>query len=65
MNMGSTKAAEAMASRFRSAGFAESDINVVGPQPQHKNLVVRYHGRGTVPPILFIGHLDPDLCQVN
>jgi acetylornithine deacetylase/succinyl-diaminopimelate desuccinylase-like protein len=58
VNIGSTKAAEAMASRFRSAGFAESDINVIGPQPQHKNLVVRYHGRGTLPPILFIGHLD-------
>ena len=25
---------------------------------QHKNLVVRYHGRGTLRPVLFICHLD-------
>ena len=58
VEMGSTKAAEAMAARLRNAGFPESDINIVGPQPQHMNLVVRYHGKGTLPPILFIGHLD-------
>jgi len=55
---GSTKAAEAMAARLRTAGFAESDIQIVGPQPQHMNLVVRYRGKGSRPPILFIGHLD-------
>jgi acetylornithine deacetylase/succinyl-diaminopimelate desuccinylase-like protein len=58
VNMGSTGAAVAMAARLRNAGFPESDINIVGPQPQHMNLVVRYHGKGTKPPILFIGHLD-------
>ena len=55
---GSTKAAEAMAERLKAAGFPESDIQIVGPQPQHKNLVVRYRGKGIKPPILFIGHLD-------
>jgi acetylornithine deacetylase/succinyl-diaminopimelate desuccinylase-like protein len=58
VNMGSTKAAEAMAVRLRNAGFPESEINVIGPSPQHMNLVVRYHGKGTQAPILFIGHLD-------
>lgn len=58
VNNGSTKAAEAMAVRLRKAGFPENDINVVGPEPRHMNLVVRYHGKGTKPPILFIGHLD-------
>jgi acetylornithine deacetylase/succinyl-diaminopimelate desuccinylase-like protein len=58
VNMGSTVAAEVMAKRLRNAGFPESDISVVGPQPQHMNLVVRYRGKGTQPPVLFIGHLD-------
>jgi acetylornithine deacetylase/succinyl-diaminopimelate desuccinylase-like protein len=58
VSMGSTAAAEAMAARLRKAGFPENDINLVGPQPQHMNLVVRYHGKGIKPPILFIGHLD-------
>ncbi len=57
-NFGSTKAAEAMAVWLRGAGFPESDIQIVGPQPQHMNLVVRYRGKGTLPAILFIGHLD-------
>lgn len=57
-NAGSTKAVEAMADRLRAAGFPESDLSIVGPQPQHMNLVVRYRGKGSLPPILFIGHLD-------
>jgi len=58
VNMGSTVAAEAIAKRLKNAGFPESDINVVGPQSQHMNLVVRYRGKGTQLPVLFIGHLD-------
>jgi acetylornithine deacetylase/succinyl-diaminopimelate desuccinylase-like protein len=58
LTRGSTKAAEAMATRLRSAGFPESDIQLVGPQPQHMNLVVRYRGKGVLRPILFISHLD-------
>ena len=56
--MGSTKAAEAMAGRLKAAGFPENDIQLVGPQPQHMNLVVRYRGRGALRPVLFICHLD-------
>jgi hypothetical protein len=44
-NAGSTKAVAAMVDRLRAAGFPESDLYMVGPQPQHMNLVVRYRGR--------------------
>ncbi len=53
-----TTAAEAMAARFRKAGFPEADIKVLGPVPNKGNLVVRLRGRGQGKPILFIGHLD-------
>ncbi|HEY4677353.1 MAG TPA: M20/M25/M40 family metallo-hydrolase [Candidatus Angelobacter sp.] len=53
-----TTAAEAMAERFRAAGFPAEDIHVDGPKPNKKNLVVRLHGRGAGKPILFIAHLD-------
>jgi acetylornithine deacetylase/succinyl-diaminopimelate desuccinylase-like protein len=53
-----TRAAEAMAARFREAGFAERDIQILAPAPRKGNLVVRLHGTGPARPILFIGHLD-------
>jgi acetylornithine deacetylase/succinyl-diaminopimelate desuccinylase-like protein len=53
-----TLAAEAMAARFRAAGFPESDIRVLGPTPTKQNLVVRYRGTGTTPPVLLLAHLD-------
>ena len=53
-----TTAAEAMAKRFRDAGFPESDIQVLGPNERKKNLVVRLHGTGAKKPILLSGHLD-------
>jgi len=53
-----TTAAEAMAVRFRAAGFAAEDVQVIGPLPNKKNLVARLHGRGQGKPILFLGHLD-------
>jgi len=53
-----TQAAEAIAARFRAAGFPEGDIRVLGPAPKKGNLVVRLHGAGSARPILFIGHLD-------
>jgi acetylornithine deacetylase/succinyl-diaminopimelate desuccinylase-like protein len=53
-----TTAAEAMAQRFRDAGFPESDIHVLGPNARKKNLVVRLHGSGKHKPVLLIGHLD-------
>jgi acetylornithine deacetylase/succinyl-diaminopimelate desuccinylase-like protein len=53
-----TAAAEAMAARFRAAGFPAGDISVAGPLPNKKNLVVRLHGSGQGRPILFLAHLD-------
>ena len=53
-----TTAAEAMAQRFRDAGFPESDIQVLGPNDRKKNVVVRLHGSGKHKPVLLIGHLD-------
>jgi acetylornithine deacetylase/succinyl-diaminopimelate desuccinylase-like protein len=53
-----TRAAEAMAARFRAAGFPESDIHVLAPVARKGNLVVRLHGTGAARPILFLGHLD-------
>ncbi len=55
---GSSKAAEAMAVRLKTAGFSDSDILVIGPDQQHKNLVFRFKGEGKLKPLLFICHLD-------
>lgn len=55
---GSTPAAEALAARFRAAGFPEADVQVVGPKPIKQNVVVRYRGSGKRKPVLVIGHLD-------
>lgn len=56
-----TLAAEAMARRFRAAGFAERDVFVGGPRADKGNVVVRYRGRGGAgapKPILLLAHLD-------
>jgi len=53
-----TRAAEAMAARFKAAGFAAADIRLLGPAPQKFNLVVRYRGTGAKRPLLLLAHLD-------
>jgi acetylornithine deacetylase/succinyl-diaminopimelate desuccinylase-like protein len=53
-----TAAAEAMAKRLRDAGFADSDVQVLGPNDRKKNTVVRLRGTGKHKPVLLIGHLD-------
>jgi acetylornithine deacetylase/succinyl-diaminopimelate desuccinylase-like protein len=53
-----TAAAEAMAQRFRDGGFAEADMQILGPNERKKNLVVRLRGTGKHKPLLLIGHLD-------
>jgi acetylornithine deacetylase/succinyl-diaminopimelate desuccinylase-like protein len=58
-----TKAVEALAARFKAAGFPASDVHVLIPPgaPTKGNLVVRYHGRsgaGAPKPILLLAHLD-------
>jgi acetylornithine deacetylase/succinyl-diaminopimelate desuccinylase-like protein len=53
-----TTAAEAMATRFREAGYPPEDVIVAGPDARKKNLIVRLRGTGQRRPVLFIGHLD-------
>ena len=53
-----TPLAEKIAARFRKAGVAAADIQVIGPEAKNKNLVVRIHGKGTGKPVLFLAHLD-------
>ena len=47
-----------MAGWFRGADFPDTDVQLLGPDQRHGNLVVRLHGTGARPPILFICHLD-------
>ena len=58
-----TRAAQAMARRFRAAGFPARDVQVLIPpgKPTKGNLVVRYRGRSdpnVAKPILLLAHLD-------
>src|SRR5262245_38665584 len=53
-----TTAAEAMAARLKGAGFPESDVRVLGPNPRKGNLVARYPGTGKRKPLLLLAHLD-------
>jgi acetylornithine deacetylase/succinyl-diaminopimelate desuccinylase-like protein len=53
-----TPLANALAARFRQAGFPAEDVQVLGPETRHRNLVVRLRGSGHARPILVISHLD-------
>lgn len=53
-----TKAAEAMAARLKAAGFADADVQVLGPNPRKGNLVARLRGRSPGKPIVLLAHLD-------
>jgi acetylornithine deacetylase/succinyl-diaminopimelate desuccinylase-like protein len=53
-----TRAAQALAQRFRAAGFPAADVLLLGPNERKKNLVVRLRGSGARRPVLLIGHLD-------
>jgi acetylornithine deacetylase/succinyl-diaminopimelate desuccinylase-like protein len=58
---GTTEAVNAVAKRFRDAGFAESDIFLGGVQANKHNLVVRYRGTGGAngpKPLLLLAHID-------
>jgi acetylornithine deacetylase/succinyl-diaminopimelate desuccinylase-like protein len=54
-----TVAAKAMADRLTQAGFPAADVQVVGPAgSRNHNLVARFRGTGSQPPILLLAHLD-------
>jgi acetylornithine deacetylase/succinyl-diaminopimelate desuccinylase-like protein len=57
---GSTEAAQAIQQRLLAAGFATGDVVFIAP-PEHPtkgNVILRYHGKGSGKPVLFLGHLD-------
>jgi len=51
-------AAEALAARFKAAGFPPGDVQVLGPSGKKHNVVARLRGNGSRKPILLIAHLD-------
>jgi len=55
-----TAAAQAMAARLRSGGFAAGDMQLVVPPggPKKGNLVARLVGSGAARPMLLLAHLD-------
>jgi acetylornithine deacetylase/succinyl-diaminopimelate desuccinylase-like protein len=53
-----TTASVAMQKRFLDAGFPESDVQLLGPDPRKQNLVVRMHGTSSAKPVLFLCHID-------
>ena len=55
-----TAAAKAMQKRFLDAGFAPEDMQLLGPDPNKMNLIVRMKAAAptTEKPVLFLGHLD-------
>ena len=54
-----TRAAEAIAARLKTAGFPEDDVRILGPVPNKGNVVARLRGRNTgQKPIILLAHLD-------
>jgi acetylornithine deacetylase/succinyl-diaminopimelate desuccinylase-like protein len=53
-----TTATAAMQKRFLDAGFAASEVHLLGPDPRKMNLVVRIKGTGDGKPVLFLCHMD-------
>ena len=57
---GSTEAARAIQGHLQRASFPEGDVVFIVPpdHPSKGNVIVRYRGKGSVRPVLFLGHLD-------
>ena len=55
-----TAGTEAMRKRLLEAGFAQQDVELLGPDVRKQNLVVRIHASGTPTekPVLFLCHMD-------
>jgi len=51
-------AARAVARRLLAAGYPAKDVQVVGPNPGHLNVVARLRGTRARKPILLLAHLD-------
>ncbi len=57
---GTLVAAQAIKAHLLKAGFADADLQILAPaeHPNSASLIVRYHGKKTGQPVLFMGHLD-------
>ncbi len=56
---GTGRAAQMLAERLTAAGFAKTDVQVLGPDAKTRNLVVRYRGRNPrAPGVLLMAHID-------
>ncbi len=53
-----TPAARAVARRLLAAGYPAADVQVIGPDSNNQNVVVRLRGKGARKPVLLIAHLD-------
>jgi acetylornithine deacetylase/succinyl-diaminopimelate desuccinylase-like protein len=53
-----TAATAAMQKHFLEAGFAVSDVHLLGSSPRKQNLVVRIKGTGNSKPVLMLCHID-------
>ena len=55
---GSADIAKYAAGRLVQAGFAEQDVQILGPSPQAAGVLARFRGRGEGDPVLVLAHLD-------
>jgi acetylornithine deacetylase/succinyl-diaminopimelate desuccinylase-like protein len=53
-----TTGTAAMQKRFLDAGFAASEVHLLGPDARKQNLVVRIKGKTIAKGVLFLGHMD-------
>ena len=56
--IGTERAARAVVDRLLAAGFSADDVQILGPDPKHSNVMIRLRGRSAEKPILLIAHLD-------
>jgi acetylornithine deacetylase/succinyl-diaminopimelate desuccinylase-like protein len=56
--VGTTRAAELIVARLRNAGYSDSEMQIVGPDPARRNLIVRFGGSRQRKPVLLLAHLD-------
>ncbi|HWK12125.1 MAG TPA: M20/M25/M40 family metallo-hydrolase [Vicinamibacterales bacterium] len=56
--VGTERAARAMEERLLAAGFSHDDVQVMGADAKHSNVLIRLRGRSSQKPIVLMAHLD-------
>ena len=56
--IGTDRAARAIEQRLLAAGFGHDDVQVMGPDATHSNVMIRLRGRSAEKPIVLLAHLD-------